>query len=121
MRSDQLSSCFQDENDHAPSFSSTMYTTTVSEVVAIGTSILKVTTSDGDSKENAKARYELRDLEVDSSVSSHFHIDPDEGTIFTKQRLDYEHHHELEFLVVAVDYGVPPLTSSAPVKVHLTN
>ncbi|ELU08218.1 hypothetical protein CAPTEDRAFT_222745 [Capitella teleta] len=111
----------QDENDHPPRFTSNAYTVTVSEVVAIGTPIITVTTTDRDSGVNALAHYELREEAEGGAMSNHFHIDTQQGTVFTKQRLDHEHYDQLSFLVIATDHGIPPLSSEVRVRVVITD
>ena len=46
-----------------------------------------------------------------------FHIDPDEGIIFLKRSLDHESHDSHHFTVIAIDRGVPSLSSTAHVWV----
>ena len=48
-----------------------------------------------------------------------FHIDPDEGIIFLKRSLDHESHDSHHFTVIAIDRGVPSLSSTAHVWVSV--
>ena len=109
---------FQDVNDHAPSFGSQHYTSTVSEAIPIGTAILTVTAQDEDSKPNAAIHYHIQPNHLDGHL---FHIDSNKGVILNKQRLDHEKQTELEFVVMATDSGVPALSSSVIVTVHVTD
>ena len=60
-------------------------------------------------------RYEIQ---TDSSNSSdYFHIDPEDGSIYLKRSLDHELHDSHHFTVVAIDGGVPSLSSTAHVWV----
>lgn len=64
---------------------------------------------------NQKVRYEIK---TDSSNSSeYFHIDPEDGSIYLKRSLDHELHDSHHFTVVAIDAGVPSLSSTAHVWV----
>lgn len=60
-------------------------------------------------------RYEIQ---TDNSNSSeYFHIDPEDGSIYLKRSLDHELHDSHHFTVVAVDAGIPSLSSTAHVWV----
>lgn len=64
---------------------------------------------------NQNVRYEIQ---TDSSNSSeYFHIDPEDGSIYLKRSLDHELHDSHHFTVVAIDGGVPSLSSTAHVWV----
>lgn len=112
--------CSQDVNDHPPSFTSLHYVVTVSEATPIGTSILMVSAADDDSGVNAQIQY-LIDVSVNTNCSSYFHVDPDHGTVLTKKAFDYETLSRLQFNMVAVDGGVPALSSTVPITVILTD
>ena len=51
---------FQDVNDQAPSFESQRYIETISEAAPIGTSLITVSASDKDSKQNARVSYRIQ-------------------------------------------------------------
>lgn len=74
-----------DENDNAPSFTSSSYQATVQENVPIGTSILKVSAIDVDSDNNGFVTYAIA-----NTASQPFVIDPLTGVISTSEELDYE-------------------------------
>jgi hypothetical protein len=60
-------------------------------------------------------RYEIQ---TDTSNSSeYFHIDPEDGSIYLKRSLDHELYDSHHFTVVAIDAGVPSLSSTAHVWV----
>ncbi|NWI22251.1 CADN protein, partial [Sula dactylatra] len=76
-------------------------------------SLLIVTATDCDSKENAELLYYT--LSQDFSITSH-------GTIFPATRLDYERpNHLYEFIIMAVDKGEEPKTGTATVRIHVSN
>lgn len=76
-------------------------------------SLLIVTATDCDSKENAQLLYYT--LSQDFSITSH-------GTIFPATRLDYERpNHLYEFIIMAVDQGEEPKTGTATVRIHMSN
>ena len=105
-------------NDHAPSFASHHYTTTISEAVPIGTSILTVAAKDDDSPPNAGIHYHIEPNYENANI---FHIDANKGIILTKQKLDHEQQTDLTFKVIATDTGVPALSTSVIVKVIVTD
>jgi hypothetical protein len=64
---------------------------------------------------NQNVRYEIQ---TDANNSSeYFHIDPEDGSIYLKRSLDHELHDSHHFTVVAIDGGVPSLSSTAHVWV----
>lgn len=76
-------------------------------------SLLTVTATDCDSKENAEILY--YSLSPDFSITSH-------GTIFPATKLDYERpNHLYEFIIMAVDKGEEPKTGTATVRIHISN
>lgn len=59
-------------------------------------------------------------IQNDTSNSKElFHIDPDIGVIFLKRSLDHESHDSHHFTVIAIDRGVPSLSSTAHVWVSV--
>ncbi|XP_049837416.1 fat-like cadherin-related tumor suppressor homolog isoform X3 [Schistocerca gregaria] len=107
----------QDVNDCPPEFSSDSYNISVSEASPFGTSVLRVSARDNDTGINQKIRYQIQS---DSSNSSEFfHIDSDDGSIYLKQSLDHEIHDSHHFTIIAMDAGVPSLSSTAHVWVSV--
>ncbi|XP_051157574.1 fat-like cadherin-related tumor suppressor homolog [Leptopilina boulardi] len=105
----------QDVNDCPPEFSQDSYNISVSEAAPFGTSVLKVTSRDNDTGINQKVRYAIQN---DTNNSKDlFHIDPDEGIVFLKRSLDHETHDSHHFTVIAIDRGVPSLSSTSHVWV----
>lgn len=103
-------------NDKSPSFTHYKYTKVLSEVVSVGTFVLKVTATDEDSGINGQVHYDLSPLETSRSVFT-FQIHPTTGVIHTARLLDYEETPEYLFNVVATDGGMPALNMS--VFVHI--
>jgi protocadherin Fat 1/2/3 len=64
---------------------------------------------------NQKVRYEIQTDATNSS--EYFHIDPEDGSVYLKRSLDHELHDSHHFTVVAIDAGVPSLSSTAHVWV----
>ncbi|NWX92829.1 CADN protein, partial [Nothoprocta pentlandii] len=103
-----------DVNDCSPEFQHSIYSRdNVPETIPVGTSILQVLATDGDSGSNAEIVYFLQ--------SAHFSITR-QGVISSTQRLDFERaNHMYEFVVIAVDKGHPPRTGTASVRVRMAN
>ncbi|XP_019390348.1 PREDICTED: protocadherin gamma-C5-like isoform X2 [Crocodylus porosus] len=107
-----------DVNDNAPRFSSPSYTAHVQENTLPGTSIFSVSASDPDVGVSSKLSYSIVDHGgQDLPLSTFFHINQENGTIYTLQALDYEQEKVFQVPVEVKDAGSPPLSSTA--IVHL--
>ncbi|KAG7314164.1 hypothetical protein KOW79_022660 [Hemibagrus wyckioides] len=100
-----------DVNDNAPVFEQKIYESNVFEDAAEGSSVIQVKAHDDD--EDSGISYSILQSDQSFLVS----IDPLTGIISTAAGLDRERESDLVFLVVAVDSGFPPLTSTATVSV----
>ncbi|KAJ8338471.1 hypothetical protein SKAU_G00374370 [Synaphobranchus kaupii] len=74
-----------DENDNAPKFTNPTYQGTLPENVPIGTSILKVIATDGDTGNNGFVTYAIA-----NTGPLPFTMDPFTGVISTSEEMDYE-------------------------------
>ncbi|XP_073418999.1 protocadherin-16 [Dendrobates tinctorius] len=101
-----------DINDNPPVFDRQQYSHSVPEAVHPGSFLLQVTARDKDQGVNGEIRYSLLD-------TPWFNIHPETGVITTAAPLDYEKDPQPQMTVVASDRGVPPLTSTAIVRVQL--
>jgi len=63
---------------------------------------------------NQKVRYELHN---ENNSSALFHVEPDEGVIYLKRSLDAETQAVHHLTIVAMDQGLPSLSSTAHVWV----
>lgn len=105
----------QDVNDCLPEFEMDSFNVSVSEGASFGTAILKVVAHDNDTGINQMVTYAIQ---TDSKNSSdYFQMDPVEGVIYLKKSLDHEQLAVHHFTVVAIDKGVPSLSSTAHVWV----
>lgn len=100
-----------DVNDNAPVFEQKIYESNVFEDAAEGSSVIQVKAHDDD--EDSGISYSILQSDQSFLVS----IDPLTGIISTAAGLDRERETDLVFLVVAVDSGFPPLTSTATVSI----
>ncbi|CAG0914580.1 unnamed protein product, partial [Notodromas monacha] len=103
-----------DVNDNAPKFELPDYQAHgIDEDLPIGTSILQVKATDGDSGANAEIEY--------SVSKDEFSVD-NKGVIRNNKRLDADNNNAYyEFQVTAKDKGEPPKTGSAMVRVYTKN
>ncbi|XP_022092788.1 protocadherin-16-like [Acanthaster planci] len=107
----------QDVNDNGPQFNPATYQMDVSEATPISTRVVQVMATDQDQGINARITYTLRP----SVDATYFAIFPDDGWVYTRQRLDYELRSEFILDVIASDNGSPPQNSSAVVRLLVTD
>lgn len=108
-----------DENDNAPVFSSSIYKAAVQENNMAGYHVLKVSASDDDLDFSGRVSYYLSDFIDHEPKTELFSIHPKTGIITVEQPLDYEESQAYTFIVVAIDHGHPPLTSTATVQIDV--
>uniref|UniRef100_A0A672FZE0 Protocadherin-16 n=1 Tax=Salarias fasciatus TaxID=181472 RepID=A0A672FZE0_SALFA len=106
-----------DVNDNAPSFTQDLYQVTVSEHLPAGSAVITVTATDRDSGENGKITYRIM-----SSTKGVFYIDPNNGTLFVKQKTEFDFENPSILVVIeARDQGTPSLSSVATVQVQVSD
>ncbi|CAG6000189.1 unnamed protein product [Menidia menidia] len=106
-----------DVNDNAPIFTHDLYQATVSEHLPAGSAVITVTATDRDSGENGKITYK-----VTSSTKGVFYIDPSNGTLFVKQKLEFDFDHPSILVVIeAHDRGTPSLSAFATVQIQVSD
>ncbi|XP_072573022.1 neural-cadherin isoform X2 [Paramormyrops kingsleyae] len=88
-----------DVNDNAPAFSQAVYEISVEEDQEVGSAVITVTANDEDEGANAKLRYQI----TAGDVLGAFDVEPEVGTVFIAQPLDYEVERRYELLLVASD------------------
>ncbi|XP_077983801.1 protocadherin Fat 1-like isoform X2 [Glandiceps talaboti] len=108
----------EDINDIPPVFTEQSYKVTLSEAVPIGTRIATVSSSDYDSGVNRAVSYHFAE---ETEVIDYFHIDSSSGLILTSRALDHEVFPRHLFKVIAIDGGMPALTSETRVIVEVTD
>ena len=105
----------KDRNDNAPKFDQNVFEFNISENVPSGASVDRVIATDKDEDENAIFTFAISDT-VEQGLP--FTLFPD-GVIKTNKELDREEKEKYEFTVIAIDKGLPKLTSSARVIVKV--
>ncbi|KAF3686954.1 Neural-cadherin Cadherin-N [Channa argus] len=88
-----------DVNDNKPAFSQAAYEVDVDEDADVGFAILTVSANDGDEGGNAKLRYQI----TSGNTGGVFDVEPEVGTIFIAQPLDYEQNKRYKLHVLASD------------------
>uniref|UniRef100_A0A8K9WMG8 Si:ch211-186j3.6 n=1 Tax=Oncorhynchus mykiss TaxID=8022 RepID=A0A8K9WMG8_ONCMY len=88
-----------DVNDNKPVFAQTVYEVDVDEDADVGFAILTVSANDEDEGANAKLRYQI----TSGNTGGVFDVEPEVGTIFIAQPLDYERNKGYKLLVLASD------------------
>ncbi|XP_031780785.1 fat-like cadherin-related tumor suppressor homolog isoform X4 [Nasonia vitripennis] len=107
-----------DVNDCPPEFSQDSYNISISEAALFGTELLRLVARDNDTGINSKIRYAIENRTADElgeNTLDLFHVDPEEGIVYLKRSLDHETADSHHFTVVAMDRGVPSLSSTAHV------
>ncbi|TKS73189.1 Neural-cadherin Cadherin-N [Collichthys lucidus] len=88
-----------DVNDNKPVFAQRLYEVGVDENADVGLTVVTVGANDGDEGANAKLRYQI----TSGNKGGVFDIEPEVGTIFIAQPLDYEQQKRYKLLVLASD------------------
>ncbi|CAM5089054.1 unnamed protein product [Eretmochelys imbricata] len=88
-----------DVNDNAPAFPHPVYEISIEEDKEVGCVVVTATANDEDEGANAKLRYQI----TSGNVKGAFDVEPEVGTIFITQCLDYEQEQRYELRLVASD------------------
>ncbi|WKX99857.1 hypothetical protein Q1695_014605 [Nippostrongylus brasiliensis] len=104
-----------DFNDNSPKFEHAVYEAEIAENSAPMTAVLRVKASDLDSRENGKLLYRI------TNGSSAFGIDEKTGVIYVNENIDRELKSSYSLTITAQDQGEPPLSSSATVRISVTD
>ncbi|XP_067622961.1 protein dachsous [Eurosta solidaginis] len=108
----------EDENDNNPQFTQSQYYTTVWEGNNKGTFVVQVQAFDADAGANARILYHI----VDGNHDNAFIIEPAfSGIVKTNIVLDREIRDMYKLKVIATDEGVPQMTGTATIRVHIVD
>ncbi|TRY91649.1 hypothetical protein DNTS_028322 [Danionella cerebrum] len=88
-----------DVNDNKPVFAQSVYEVDVDEDADVGSTVLTVSANDEDEGANAKLRYQI----TSGNVGGVFDMEPEVGTIFIAQPLDYEQNKLYKLHILASD------------------
>ncbi|XP_072251867.1 protocadherin alpha-8-like isoform X12 [Leuresthes tenuis] len=109
-----------DMNDNIPTFTKTLYKTSITENASVGTKVITVTANDADEGTNKDIVYLLNSKDQDH-VLEIFEIDSGTGTITVQGTIDFEIDSAFEIRVQATDKGQPPLTAQCKVLVEVVD
>lgn len=106
-----------DENDCAPIFTQPVFTASIPENHNQFRTFVKVIAFDNDTGNNGKIRYSIDSRSTDYL----FWIDEVDGSLRANQMFDRERTPLIEFKVIARDMGTPSLSSTATVRLTITD
>ncbi|XP_016409125.1 protocadherin Fat 2 [Sinocyclocheilus rhinocerous] len=104
----------EDCNDHNPSFLSTHYEGTISNMALTGTEVLRVKALDKDTGSNADIVYSFHS---GGNVDGAFEIDQETGSIRVSDALDKLPQEQYHLTVKATDQGFPQRSALCPVTI----
>ena len=108
----------QDINDNPPEIKASPYFVKVKESAPVGTSLLRVYTSDKDSGVNQELSYHI--ISDTSKIPGSFIIIEDTGILRVNKVLDYETQKRCDLVVRVNDHGVPSLFAETMITVIIT-
>ncbi|XP_004397929.1 PREDICTED: protocadherin alpha-12 [Odobenus rosmarus divergens] len=114
----QLLITILDVNDNAPEFDQYIYKVTVLENAFNGTLVIKLNATDLDDGTNGDIIYSFR-KPVSPAVLHAFIINPNNGEIRTRGKLDFEKKKLYEISVEAIDKGNIPMAGHCTVLVEI--
>ena len=107
-------------NDHSPIFTRDLYTIAVLETVGVSHLVISVDAPDLDEGEFGKVSYRFRES-TEQVVLDTFMLDSESGQITTIASLDREEREQYSFIVVGIDGGAPPRSSTSRVSITVTD
>ncbi|XP_064340443.1 protocadherin alpha-13 isoform X6 [Camelus dromedarius] len=114
----QLLITILDVNDNAPDFDQLIYKVRVLESTVNGTLVIKLNATDADDGTNGDIIYSFR-RPVSPAILYAFSINPDNGEVRTKGKLDFEEKKLYEIPVEAVDKGNVPMAGHCTILVEV--
>ena len=109
-----------DINDNEPRCEPHLHTTSLPEDSIAGTFIAQLTCSDADSSTNAELVYVVASVN-NSPPGGTFSVDTQGRLILGSETLDYETEKSYSILVRVSDNGAPTLSSTATIKLEITD
>ncbi|CAH0398993.1 unnamed protein product [Chilo suppressalis] len=106
----------RDVNNHAPIFDIDKYDADVPEDAPIGTEVAAVRATDLDSGINAEIKYGIQ-----KGAQEAFVIDNITGVVSVSSALDYDKRNTYKIQIIASDLGMPSLTGTTELTVHVIN
>ena len=114
----EINIALQDENDNPPRFTQQQYSAAVWEGKSKATFVIQVNAHDADQGANSKLLYHI----VDGNHDNAFIIEPAfSGRVKTNIVLDREIRESYRLKVIATDEGVPQMTGTATIRIHVVD
>ncbi|XP_060034907.1 protocadherin-23 [Erinaceus europaeus] len=107
----------QDVNDNFPRFTQDVYQVSVSEGQLSNAHIIQVLATDLDSSLNGHVEYSI----LSGNQGASFQMDTLSGVVTTSTALDYELTSSYRLIVQATDKGMPRLSGTSVIKIHVTD
>ena len=107
-----------DVNEDRPEFSATEFQVEVGENISLGSKIIQLNVTDSDKEKNAV--FSLHTAQSPSSLQT-FRIDPSDGSVYLRQKLDREHLAQHILTVAVKDHGPPSMKNFARLVVSVTD
>ena len=104
-----------DENDERPTFDENLIEVSLSENTAPNTVVALVSAIDRDQGTNGSVSYIFNE-DVEQNYPGIFSLDSSTGRVTTRSKLDREAMPQYDITVEARDRGIPPLSSTATVR-----
>uniref|UniRef100_A0A8C5MBN5 Cadherin domain-containing protein n=1 Tax=Leptobrachium leishanense TaxID=445787 RepID=A0A8C5MBN5_9ANUR len=108
-----------DANDNFPIFTQEVYKVSVSENTPVNSTLLHVTATDQDEGSNAQITYSFRQIFRNALSNDMFSINPTNGQIKTRRKVDFETVRNYEIPIQAKDGG--GLMAHSTVLVEITD
>ncbi|XP_069061932.1 protocadherin-23-like [Pleurodeles waltl] len=103
-----------DVNDNTPIFTQDSYQVMLSELAPVHTSVLTVSATDEDSRENGMISYRIL------APLHDFSINPINGTVFTEKQMSSNRNSKvIQLLIEAEDHGTPALSAVVSVGIQI--
>ncbi|XP_075337481.1 protocadherin alpha-8-like isoform X20 [Odontesthes bonariensis] len=109
-----------DVNDNVPIFSKDVYSVTLSENAAVGTTVIEVNATDLDDGPNGDVMYSFSNS-VNQNILNLFDINLLTGELTVKDLIDYEEKDRYEIEIEASDKGLAPLTTEKSVIITIVD
>ncbi|XP_022539774.2 protocadherin Fat 2 [Astyanax mexicanus] len=106
----------EDCNDYTPTFMSTHYEGTISNLAPAGTEVLQVKALDKDTGSNSEIVYSIH---AEGNANGAFDIDQETGRIHVAKSLDKLAQEQYHLTVKATDQGFPQRSDFCPVNIRV--
>ncbi|XP_036424414.1 LOW QUALITY PROTEIN: protocadherin Fat 2 [Colossoma macropomum] len=106
----------EDCNDYTPTFMSTHYEGSISNLAPTGTEVLRVKALDKDTGSNSEIVYSIHSA---GNMDGAFDVDQDTGSIRVMKSLDRLSQEQYHLTVKATDQGFPQRSDLCPVNIHV--